>query len=90
MVTPRRDDPAGRDALTEATVEWLVFGGSPRPRGFPLEHRVCTLFWSVEMWCWSAEQLAEKYRRHQRAVDALAVAAGRRPWCLEAIDRERP
>jgi hypothetical protein len=53
------------------------------------KHAVCELFWSHELWAWSAAQLAEHYRRHQAAVDALAVQAGVRAWCLDAIDREQ-
>jgi hypothetical protein len=85
---PLRRAPASaaHDARTEATVQWLTFGGVERPRDFPLEHRVCNLFWSQEMWAWSAEQLAANYRAHREAVDALARAAGLpRAWVLDAL-----
>jgi hypothetical protein len=37
---PLRRAPASaaHDARTEATVQWLTFGGVERPRDFPLEH----------------------------------------------------
>jgi hypothetical protein len=76
--------------LIKAEIEWLVFGGGPRPSAFPLTHGVCKLIWMLEMWAWSDAEQAQKYQQHRQPVDVLAAQAGLpRAWVLDELERER-
>jgi hypothetical protein len=41
-LTLRQDNPTGPDAVITVEIEWCCFGGSERPRGFPLRREITT------------------------------------------------
>ena len=53
----------------------LAFGGSPRPPGFPLEHRVCELFWTFETWAWPPRRRSARRARltRERGVGEIST-----------------
>ena len=95
----KRETPRAPGLRASAVIKWCAFGGGDPPAGAPASCRL-TLeenheVWgppgaNQEMWAWTASELTAHYEAHRAAVNDLARAAGwTRPWCLDAIDRER-